>query len=77
MSLKDVKSGQTAIPVKHLDIKAMSEAEYFMLEDLAEARWMGLAARDWALDLMNPEKLTHEQRLIFIELIKNQIQKDF
>ena len=65
-----VKTGQTGILVKYLDVKAMAEAGDFMLENPAEARRMGLAARDWALDLMNPEKLIREQRLIFSELIK-------
>jgi phosphatidylinositol alpha-1,6-mannosyltransferase len=65
-----VKTGQTGILVKYLDVKAMAEAGDFMLENPIEARRMGIAARDWALDLMNPEKLIREQRQIFSELIK-------
>jgi glycosyltransferase involved in cell wall biosynthesis len=65
-----VKTGQTGILVKYLDVKGMAEAGDFMLENPIEARRMGIAARDWALDLMNPEKLIREQRQIFSELIK-------
>ena len=65
-----VKIGETGILVKYLDFKAMAEAGDFLFDNRAEARRLAVAARDWALDLMNPEKLIREQRLIFSEIIK-------
>lgn len=70
-----VKTGLTGILVKYLDVKAMSEAGRFLLENQVEARRLGMAARDWALEFMNPEKLICEQRLIFSELIEYKIHK--
>jgi len=40
-----------------------------MLENRNSADLMGSKARIWTLNLMNPEKLINEQRLIFSELI--------
>ena len=66
-----VKTGETGILVKYLDIKAMTEAGDYMFENREAAKQMGDAARVLTLDLMNPEKLIQEQRLIFRELIGN------
>lgn len=66
-----VKPGETGILVRYLDIQAMSEAGDYMFENRVDAKRMGDAARAWTMDLMNPEKLIHEQRLIFSELISD------
>jgi glycosyltransferase involved in cell wall biosynthesis len=66
-----VKRGKTGILVKNLDIKEMAEAGDFMLENQMEASRMGRAVRLWAMELMNPEKLIQEQRIVFSELSNN------
>lgn len=71
-----VKTGETGSLVKYLDIKEMSEAGDFMLENREEANRMGEAARVWAMEMMNPEKLVKEQQLVFSELIET-TKKDF
>ena len=63
-----VKTGETGILVKYLDTQAMAEAGDYMFNNRAEAKRMGDAARGWTMDLMNPEKLIQEQRLIFSDL---------
>ena len=63
-----VKTNETGILVKYLDIQTMAEAGDYMFDNGVEAKRMGEAARDWALVLMNPEKLIQEQRLIFSDL---------
>ena len=64
-----VATGSTGILVKYLDMKAMAEAGDYMLENQNSADIMGSKARVWTLNLMDPEKLINEQRLIFSELI--------
>jgi glycosyltransferase involved in cell wall biosynthesis len=71
-----VKTGETGSLVKYLDIKEMSEAGDFMLENRGEANKMGEAARVWAMEMMNPDKLIKEQQLVFSELMKT-TKKDF
>ena len=66
-----VKTGKTGILVKYLDVQAMAEAGDYMLQNRADAGRMGAAARDWTIDLMNPEKLIEEQREKFSELIRD------
>jgi glycosyltransferase involved in cell wall biosynthesis len=65
-----VKTGETGLLIEYLNIKKMSEAGDFMLENRGEANRMGEAARVWAMEMMNPEKLVKEQQLVFSELIK-------
>ena len=64
-----VKTGETGVLVEYLDIQAMAEAGDYMLDNRVEAKRMGEAARVWTMDLMNPEKLIQDQRLIFSELL--------
>lgn len=66
-----VKTGQTGILVKYLDIRDMAKAGDYMLKNRADANRMGTAARTLTMDFMNPEKLIQEQRLIFSELIRH------
>jgi glycosyltransferase involved in cell wall biosynthesis len=63
-----VKTNETGILVKYLDIQAMAKAGDYMVENPVAAKKMGVAAREWTIDLMNPEKLIREQRMIFREL---------
>jgi glycosyltransferase involved in cell wall biosynthesis len=63
-----VKTNETGILVEYLDVQTMAKAGDYMFENTAEAKRMGNAARDWALVLMNPEKLIQEQRLVFSDL---------
>lgn len=63
-----VKTGETGILVKYLDIQEMAEAGDYMLDNRKKAKLMGSAAREWALKLMNPDKLIEEQRLVFRNL---------
>jgi glycosyltransferase involved in cell wall biosynthesis len=63
-----VKTGETGILVEYLDIQKMAVAGDYMFDNQAEAKLMGSAARDWTLNLMNPDKLIEEQRLIFSHL---------
>lgn len=65
-----VKTGETGMLVKYLDIQAMAEAGDYMLQNRADASRMGAAARAWTLDLMNPGKLIDEQRKIFMSLME-------
>jgi glycosyltransferase involved in cell wall biosynthesis len=65
-----VKTNETGILVKYLDIKAMSDAGDYMYENQVEAKVMGIAARVLALKLQDPEKLIRDQRLVFSELIQ-------
>ena len=64
-----MKTGETGVLVEYLDIQAMAEAGDYMLDNRVEAKRMGEAARVWTMDLMNPEKLIQDQRLIFSELL--------
>jgi len=64
-----VKTGETGILVKYLETQAMADAGDYMFDNRAEAERMGEAARAWTMDLMNPEKLIQEQRLIFGDLM--------
>jgi glycosyltransferase involved in cell wall biosynthesis len=64
-----LKTGETGILVKHLDTNSMAEAGDYMFDNRVEAKRMGRASRVWTMDLMNPEKLVLEQRLIFSKLI--------
>jgi len=66
-----VKTGETGILVKYLDIRAMSDAGDCLFNNRAKAKRMGEAARIWTMGLMNPEKLILEQRLIFSKLIED------
>jgi glycosyltransferase involved in cell wall biosynthesis len=67
-----VKTGKTGILVKYLDTQNMAEAGDYMFNNRSEAKSMGSAARTWTLNLMNPDNLIQEQRLIFSELkLKN------
>lgn len=64
-----VKTEETGILVKYLDIQAMAKAGDYMFDNRTESKRMGEAARVWTMNLMNPEKLIQEQRLIFGDLI--------
>jgi glycosyltransferase involved in cell wall biosynthesis len=66
-----VITGETGMLVKYLDVQAMAEAGDYILQNRGDACRMGAAARTLTLDLMNPEKLIQEQRLILGELIKH------
>ena len=66
-----VKTRETGILVKYLNIQAMAEAGDYLFENRAEAKRMGDAARAFTIDLMNPEKLIQEQRMIFNERIRD------
>jgi glycosyltransferase involved in cell wall biosynthesis len=66
-----VKTGETGILVKYLDIRAMSEAGDCLFNDRAKAKRMGKVARVRTIDLMNPEKLIQEQQFIFSKLIRD------
>lgn len=65
-----VKNGETGFLVKYLDVQAMAEAGDYMFQNRADARRMGTAARAWAIEFMNPEKLIEQQRAIFSEIIR-------
>jgi len=66
-----VKTGETGILVKYLDFQKMAVAGDYMFDNRAEAKLMGSAARDWTLNLMNPNKLIEQQRSIFSDLKLN------
>jgi glycosyltransferase involved in cell wall biosynthesis len=65
-----VKTGKTGILVKYLDFHAIAKAGDYMFDNRDAAKQMGEAARTWTLDLMDPEKLIREQRLIFRGLLE-------
>lgn len=71
-----VKTGETGILVKYFDFKAMADAGGWILKNKQEAKRLGEAARAWALELMDPEKLIREQQQIFKEIIITQKMKD-
>ena len=64
-----VIDGKSGFLVKYLDIDEMSEKGDYMLQNPSIAARMGMAAREVAMDLMDPEKLIKEQRQVFLGLL--------
>ena len=71
-----VKTGDTGILVNYLDFHAMAQAGDYMCNNQTDAKQMGQAAREWALNLMDPEKLIREQRMVFCEILKSDLNND-
>ncbi len=63
-----VLDGKSGFLVRYLDIEQMSKKGDHMLENPVFAAGMGRAAREIAIDLMDPEKLIREQRQVFLDL---------
>ena len=64
-----VINGKSGFLVKYLSVEEMSEKGDYLLQNPSVAASMGRAAREVAMDLMNPEKLIKEQRQVFLDLL--------
>ena len=71
-----IETGVTGILVPHGDVHAMAGAVAQLLTDRAQARGFGVAVRDRALELLDPEALDEHERQEYRKLLGGRGRQD-